>query len=309
MKADKAQIDYYITVAKDDSGDYNTIQEAINSAKAFPDKRITIFVKNGTYHEKVKVHSWNNLLTIEGQHRDSTIITFDDYFDKIDKGRNSTFMTPTVLVQGRDCVLKNLTIENTAGPVGQAVALAIEADRCVVKHCNLMGNQDTFYAAGEGNRQYLTDCYIEGTTDFIFGEATVVFEKCNIHAKSNSYITAASTPKDVTYGLVFIDCSLTADQEINRVYLGRPWRQYAKTVFIYCKLGEFILPEGWHNWSNPAAERTAFYAEYQNSGNGDHPKQRVTWSHQLKKSEAEKYTVEQILNHSEAKNEAGWYLK
>ncbi|MBL3656106.1 pectin esterase [Fulvivirga sp. 2943] len=298
-----------MTVAKDDSGDYTTIQEAINSAKAFPDKRITIYVKKGIYHEKVKIPSWNNLITIQGEHRDSTIITYDDYFDKIDKGRNSTFITPTMLVQGRDCVLENLTIENTAGPVGQAVALAIEADRCVVKQCNLMGNQDTFYAAGEGNRQYLINCYIEGTTDFIFGEATVVFEKCQIHAKSNSYITAASTPQHVPYGFVFLDCGLTADRDVNKVYLGRPWRQYAKTVFVHCNLGDFILPEGWHNWSNPAAERTAFYAEFQNNGNGYHPQKRVPWSHQLRKSEAKKYTVDQILNIKTLKNEKGWYLK
>ena len=306
-EAASQKVDYLITVAKDGSGDYSSIQEAINNTKAFPDKRITIYVKNGIYHEKVKVYSWNNMVTLRGENRDSTIITYDDYFNKIDKGRNSTFMTPTLLVQGNDFIMENLTIENTAGPVGQAVALAIEADRCVVRKCNIKGNQDTLYTAGEGDRQYFYKCYIEGTTDFIFGEATVVFDKCEIHSKADSYITAASTPENIEFGYVFMDCSITADRGVSKVYLGRPWRPYAKTVFIHCNLGDFIRPEGWHNWSKPDAEKTSLYAEYQNNGDGDHPDKRVSWSHQLSKSEAEKYTVENILGSKLTTQAGDWF--
>lgn len=297
----KAQIKYHIVVAQDGSGDYTSIQTAINNTKAFPDKRITIFIKNGVYKEKVKVYSWNNLITLKGESKENTIITFDDYFDKINIGRNSTFHTPTLLVQGNDFIAENLTIQNTAGPVGQAVALALEADRCVVSNCIIKGNQDTVYTAGEGDRQYFTNCYIEGTTDFIFGEATVVFEKCTIHAKANSYITAASTPENIKFGYVFKDCELTAAEGVTKVYLGRPWRPYAKTVFITTNMGGFIVPEGWHNWSKPDAGKTSFYAEYKNTGTGYQPDDRVGWSHQLTKSQMKEYTLEHIFG------EGDWY--
>jgi pectinesterase len=139
------------------------------------------------------------------------------------------------------------------------------------------------------------DCYIEGTTDFIFGKATVLFENCTLHSLKDSYITAAATPEDVAYGFVFQNCKLTAAPEVTAVYLGRPWRIYAKTVFLNCEMGKHIKPEGWHNWSKPEAEKTAFYAEYNCTGEGFLPKSRVTWSHQLRKSEAKKYTLENIL--------------
>src|SRR5690606_246244 len=184
------------------------------------------------------------------------------HFKKIDKGRNSTFLTYTVLVEGNDFIAKNLTIQNTAGDVGQAIALSINADRCYIENCNILGNQDTLYTSGEGFRQYFSNCYIEGTTDFIFGQATVLFEKCRIHSKRNSYITAASTPKDIPYGFVFMNCNLTADENVTEVYLGRPWRIHAKTVFLECEMDENIKPEGWHSWSKPEAEKTTYYAEY-----------------------------------------------
>lgn len=154
--------------------------------------------------------------------------------------------------------MENITIENSAGPVGQAVALHIEGDRCVFRNCRFLGHQDTMFASGENARQYYVDCYIEGTTDFIFGPATAVFEKCVIHSKKNSYVTAASTPDWVDYGFVFIDCTLTAAAGIDEIYLGRPWRDYARTVFIRTDMEAHILPEGWHNWSRPEAEKSTF---------------------------------------------------
>jgi pectinesterase len=301
--------EFNIVVDQKGTGDFKTIQEAIDAARAYPSKRITISIKDGTYYEKVKVHAWNTTISFIGESRERTIITYDDYFNKIGLGRNSTFYTYTVLVEGNDFFCKNLTIRNTSGPVGQAVALNVNANRVMFTNCSFLGNQDTLYTSGEGTKNYFKDCYIEGTTDFIFGDATVLFENCIINSKSDSYITAASTPKDTTYGYVFKNCKLTADKNATKVYLGRPWRPYAKTVFINCEMGKHILPEGWHNWSKPEAEISSFYAEYNCTGEGFQPKTRVAWSHQLKSSEAKKYTIENILDSDSTPSTKQWYLK
>lgn len=291
----QAQYKLELSVAKDGSGDFTSIQEAINATKAFPSERITITIKPGLYREKVKVHAWNNHLTLRGEAAETTIISWDDHFEGLALGRNSTFHTPTLLVQGDDFRAEGLTIENTAGEVGQAVALAVEADRAEFHNCRLLGNQDTLYAAGANARQYYKNCYIEGTTDFIFGEATALFEHCTLHSKADSYVTAASTPEGRAYGFVFLDCRLTAAPEVQRVYLGRPWRDYAKTVFIRCELGGHIVPAGWDNWSSKEKESTVFYAEYENYGPGATTASRVAWSHQLKKKTVKKYRKEEVL--------------
>lgn len=304
-RADK----YDYIVAQDGSGDFTTIQSAIDVCKAFPYQRIKIFIKNGVYHEKVLIPSCNTMLSLIGESEDSTIITYGDYFDKIARGRNSTFYTATVWVQANDFHAENLTIENSAGPVGQALALSVESDRCAFKHCKLLGNQDTVYAAGENARQYFSECYIEGTTDFIFGEATALFEKCIIKSKANSFITAASTPQTAVYGFVFKDCILQAAPGVNKVYLGRPWRKYAKTVFIKCAMGDFILSRGWDNWNSADNEKTVFYAEYKNSGEGAATDKRVSWSKQLTDKEVKKYTIENIFKYGgcEKSSERRWY--
>lgn len=298
--------EYNVIVAKDGSGDYETIQDAINNTKSFPYERITIFVKKGTYKEKIKVHEWNTNLSLIGESKENTIITYDDHFNKIGLGRNSTFYTYTLLVEANDFIAKNLTIENSSGEVGQAVALSVFSDRVAVINCNILGNQDTLYASGIG-KQYFKDCYIEGTTDFIFGSATAFFENCVIHSKKNSYITAASTPKDSLFGYVFKNCKLTSDEDVKEVYLGRPWRIYAKTVFINCYLGTHILPEGWHNWGKQEAEKTTFYGEFRNKGEGFKPKNRVTWSYQLKPSEAKNYTLKNVLGEHKKQSKKEWY--
>lgn len=300
--------EYNIVVAKDGSGDFISIQEAINQTKSFPYQRVTIFVKNGTYYEKIKVHEWNTKISLIGESRENTIIAYDDYFGKMNLGRNSTFYTYTLLVEAEDFFMSNLTIQNTSGEVGQAVALSVFADRAMISNCNILGNQDTLYVSGEGNRQYFKDCFIEGTTDFIFGKATVLFDNCKILSKKNSYITAASTPEGVKYGFVFKNCKLTANENTTEVYLGRPWRIYAKTVFLNCDMGNHIKPEGWHNWKKPEAEKTAFYAEFDCHGDGFQPDKRVKWSHQLKKSEAKNYTIENILGSPQNDSNEKWYL-
>jgi pectinesterase len=248
---------YDMIVAMDGSGDYTRIQSAIDASKAFTDERISIFIKNGVYKEKVRVPAWNNKLSLIGESVEHTIISFGDYFSRINRGRNSTFFTYTLLVEGNDFFAENLTIENTAGPVGQAVALHVEGDRCTFHNCRFLGNQDTLYAAGQNTRQYYDSCYIEGTTDFIFGAATAVFAFCTVHSKSNSYITAASTPEGKPFGFVFLNCELTADPGAKKVYLGRPWRDYARVAFLNCGMGSHILAVGWDNWSSPAREKTS----------------------------------------------------
>ena len=287
-------IQFEITVAQDGSGDFSTIQQAIDATKAFPPKRITIFVKNGIYKEKICVPSWNNKLSIIGEDRDKTIITWDDYFGKINRGRNSTFFTYTLKVEADDFYAENLTISNAAGPVGQAVALHVEGNRCRFKNCKFLGNQDTVFLDGENSHQLFENCIITGTTDFIFGSATVVFQKCTIISKKDSYITAASTRKNKDFGFVFIDCSLQADEGVQQVYLGRPWRPYAKTVFLNCFLGQHICSDGWAAWSNKEDTGTTFYAEYNSTGPGA-SYNRVGWAKQLSRKETAKYTLKNIL--------------
>ncbi|MBK9336279.1 MAG: pectin esterase [Lewinellaceae bacterium] len=291
----QAQYATEIVVAQDGSGDFTRIQDAIDQAKCFPDKRITIFIKSGIYREKVRVHAWNTLLTLKGENAATTIISGADYFDKIGRGRNSTFHTYTLLVQADDFQAEELTIENTAGPVGQAVALAVEADRCVFRDCRILGYQDTLYTAGSNSRQYFLNCYIEGSTDFIFGPATVLFDSCTIHSKSNSYITAAGTPMGKRFGFVFRYCRLSADPGVDSVYLGRPWRDFARVVFLYCDMGAHIRPEGWSNWAGTGRDKTAFYAEFGNSGQGAGRAGRAPWSRLLSKKAANQYALENIL--------------
>ncbi|HCY40255.1 MAG TPA: pectin esterase [Prolixibacteraceae bacterium] len=300
---------YDFIVVQDGSGNFTTIQKAIDACKAFPESRVTIFVKNGTYREKIIVPSCNSHLSIIGESADSTIISFDDYFDKINRGRNSTFYTYTLKVEANDFCLENITVENTAGPVGQAVALHVEGDRCVFRNCRFLGNQDTVYAAGRFSRQFFTNCYVEGTTDFIFGEATALFENCVLHAKANSFLTAASTPEDKPFGFVFLKCKITAASAVDKVYLGRPWRKFAKVAFLNCEMGSFITPEGWDNWSNPANEKTATFQEYQNTRAGANRSKRVSWSHGLSVAEASIFSKENIFAPLgwELQGETCWY--
>ncbi|MBI1175819.1 pectin esterase [bacterium] len=284
-----------ITVALDGSGDFQSLQAAIDACKSFPDVPITIHLRPGTYHEKVCVYSWNPKLTILGENREKTVISFDDSFDRIGKGRNSTFHTYTLKVDADDFRLENVTVENTAGPVGQAIALHVEGDRCAFVNCKFKGNQDTVYLAGEHSRDYFSNCYIEGTTDFIFGEATAWFESCEIHAKADSFLTAASTAQRNPHGFVFNRCRVTTAAGLKEVYLGRPWRKFARTVFLRCTMSGAIAPEGWKAWSNADKKDTTFYGEFDSQGPGAKPDQRVDWSHQLSNVEAANYTMDKVL--------------
>ena len=281
-----------IVVSRDGTGNFRTLQEARESARAFMDYTVTIYVKNGVYKEKVIVPSWVENIDIIGEDRDKTIITYDDHANINKMG---TFRTYTVKVEGSDITFKNLTIENNAAQLGQAVALHTEGDRLKFINCRILGNQDTIYTGAKFTRLYFKDCYIDGTTDFIFGPSTALFEDCIIHSKRNSYVTAASTPKEAKYGYVFKHCKLTAEPGVDKVYLGRPWRPYAYTLFIECELGKHIVLAGWHNWGKQSNEETARYMEYKNTGEGANASERVAWSKQLTKKEAETVTVDAIF--------------
>ncbi len=290
-----AQYKTSIHVNLDGSGDHVTIQGAVDATKSFPDQPITIYVAAGVYVEKVTIPAWNNRLTIRGAGADKTIIRWNDHFKQIDRGRNSTFHTATVSVEADQVTLTDITIENMAGPVGQAIALAVVGDRARINRCRIRGHQDSLYVAGSYSRQYYSECYIEGTTDFIFGEATAFFERCVIHSLSNSYITAASTPSGREYGLVFYQCQLTADASVDQAYLGRPWRSYAKTAYVQCDMGDHIAADGWDNWSNPNNEKTVMYLEIDNHGPGSATDKRVSWSRVLAKRKHKKYSKEKVL--------------
>lgn len=291
------------TVAKDGSGNFTTIQDAIYAVRDLSQQQVSIFIKKGVYNEKLIIPSWKTNISLIGEDRDQTIITYNDYagkrlvtrdeFLKTDTIR--TYTSYTVLVKGNDCRIENITIKNTAGRVGQAVALHVEGDKFVARNCSLLANQDTYYAATENSRQYLQDCFIEGTTDFIFGEATVVFQNCIIKNLTNSYITAAATRPGQDFGFVFFDCKLIADTNVTKAYLGRPWRPYAKTVFIRTEMGNHILKEGWDNWRNAENEKTVLYAEYKSFGEGGNVSERVKWSRQLSNSEVKNYTLKNIF--------------
>ena len=302
------QYKYVFTVAKDGTGDFKYIQDAIDAMRVFPLEPITLYIKNGVYNEKIELPANNTDVTFIGENIEKTIITLNDYSGK---GRLTTFTSYTAKISGNRFVAENITFVNSAGPVGQAVALYVDADKAVFKNCRFIGNQDTIYASGENSRQYFLNCFIEGTTDFIFGPATAVFQHCTIRAKSNSYITAANTPAGKRFGFVFLDCKVIADSAVNKLYLGRPWRAWSKTVFIRCEFPKAIAAAGWDNWNNPENEKTTFYAEYKNTGAGAGISKRVNWSKQLSDKEAKDYTLENIFSgcNPAMLQETDWFLK
>ena len=291
-------------VARDGTAEFRNIDDAIEVCRAFMEYHKVIFVKKGTYKEKLIVPSWLTNIEICGEDRDNTIITYDDHANVFIPGTDSkmgTFRTYTVRVDGNDITFRNITIENNAARLGQAVALHTQGDRLTFVNCRILGNQDTVYTGGINTRLYFKDCHIEGTTDFIFGPSTAWFENCTILSRTDSYITAASTPQNVEYGYVFNRCKIVAAEGVSKVYLGRPWRPYAHTLFMNCQLGKHILPGGWHNWSNTQNETTARYCEYNNHGEGAATKERAAWTRQLTRKEAAKVTLENVFRQN-----GGW---
>jgi len=255
--------------------------------------RTTILVRKGVYKEKIVVPESKINVSLIGQ--DGAVLSYDDYAQKKNcfGEEKGTSGSSSCYIYAPDFYAENITFENSSGPVGQAVACFVSADRVYFKNCRFLGCQDTLYTYGKGCRQYYEDCYIEGTVDFIFGWSTAVFNRCHIHSKRGGYVTAPSTDQGQKYGYVFYDCRLTADDGVDDVYLSRPWRPYAQAVFIHCNLGKHIIPAGWNNWGNKEAEKTVFYAEYESTGEGANPKVRAPFSRQLKNTKG--YEPETVL--------------
>ncbi|MCX7865683.1 MAG: pectinesterase family protein [Limisphaera sp.] len=282
-------------VALDGSGDYRSIEEAIYAAPyRGPDRRWVILVKPGTYRERVYVQRERGYLRLVGEDAATTVLSAGLHANMpdVDGRRLGTFRTATLHVDGDGFEVENLTIANTAGPVGQALALRVDGDRVRFRRCRFLGWQDTILL--NRGRHYFEDCYIEGHVDFIFGGATAYFENCHIHCLRDGYITAASTPPWQTHGLIFRRCRVTGEPGV-KTYLGRPWRPHAMTVFLHCDLSAVVRPEGWHNWGDPSREATARYAEYGNRGPGADRSGRVPWARELGEDEATLLTPERVL--------------
>lgn len=298
-----ADKDYDFIVAPDGSGDFTTVQAAIN---AVPDYRkagpTRILIRKGVYKEKITIPGNKENVHLTGEN--GVVLTNDGYAAKPNRfGENmGTSGSGSIYIFGAGFEAENITFENSSGPVGQAVACHVAADRAVFRRCRFLGFQDTLYTFGEHTRQYYEDCYIEGTVDFIFGKAMAVFNRCELRSKRTAgCLTAPATPEGCPYGYVFFDCRLTATDDVKdfSVWLSRPWRPYGQTVFIRCEMGRHIRPEGWNNWDKESNEKTAYYAEYQSRGEGAAPERRVGWSHQL--TDISKYDIYELL-----KGDDGW---
>ncbi len=291
---------YDFVVAKDGSGDFFTVQEAINAVPDFRKNiRTTILVRKGEYKERVIVPESKINISLIGE--EGAVISNDGYASKLNSlgDQMSTSGSSTVYIYAPDFYAENITFANTAGRVGQAVACFVDGDRAYFKNCRFLGNQDTLYTYGKDSRQYYEGCYIEGTVDFIFGWSTAVFKDCTIHSLADGYVTAPSTDKGKKFGYVFWNCKLTGADEAVRVYLSRPWRPYAQAVYIECEMGKHIAPVGWNNWGKKSNESTVFYAEYKSVGEGANVKDRAVFSKQLKDPSA--YRPEEVL-----KGDDGW---
>lgn len=285
------------TVDCNGGGDFRTVQECLDALPSKPDGWRTVRILPGTYREKVTLDVYKNCVRIVGVGGAEEVrIVWNDFSGRVVDGYEmSTYDTWTLSLQADDVILEGLTVENDAGRVGQAVALETRGDRIHINRCRLVGDQDTFFTKGYVSRIWVTDSWIEGTTDFIFGPSIVLFDRCRIHAKADSFLTAASTTERNLYGYVFRDCRVTADTSVGRLYLGRPWKSTARTVWIRCELPAAICPEGWRDWHDSARKGDVYYAEYRCTGPGADRRGRVAWSCELTDEEAAFYTPERIF--------------
>lgn len=284
------------TVAQDGSGDYTTVQAAFDAIPKNNKTPVTIIIGAGIYKEKLLLDSTKDFVTLIGSNKFNTMLTYDDHTGKLSP-KGDTINTRTswsFKMLANNFTASNITFQNDAGfSAGQAVAVEADGDKATFHNCRFIGNQDVLFI--NNGRQTYQQCYVEGTTDFIFGSATAWFEQCHIHSKKNSHITAASTPPEKKYGYVFNDCILTGDTSLHSASLGRPWRPYAAVTYMHCFIGEHIKPEGWSNWNNTEYYKTARYTEYKNYGPSADAAKRVNWAKQLTDAEAGELTVQKFF--------------
>lgn len=290
----QAQTNLY--VAADGTAPFKSVQEAVRSAppgtQANP---VIIHIKAGIYHELIDVPKDKGFLKFIGEGASNTVLTYGWYAGMTNgEGKQiGTFNSRSTMIEADDFTAENLTFENSAGAVGQALAIRVDGDRAAFRHCRFLGWQDTILL--NHGRQYFEDCYVAGAVDFIFGAGTAWFEKCEIHCLGKGYITAASTPQEQPYGFVFSNCKITGAKPDVRTFLGRPWRDYAGTIFLNTDMTDVVRPAGWDDWKKPQTHTTSRYAEYNSTGAGANPSARETWVKQLTKAEAEQITLSKVL--------------
>ena len=296
-KADAKKPD--VVVAADGSGDFKTVQEAIDSVTTNDTTRTVIFIQPGTYKEKLRVSSDKKHLKLMGESYQNTILTYDDY-----GGKTSDYASTRI--RADDFFAERLTFQNTIDSRsgikgGQAAALRVDGDRAIFYKCRITGFQDTYYTGGN-KRSYHKECIIEGTTDFIYGNGIALFEDCTINNRKDSHITAHNQKlKDGKsankFGYVFKNCKIKVypGETVTKASLGRPWGNGARVAYLDCTMGAHIRKEGWSIWNGRTNHETAYYAEYRNSGPGSDVANRLPWTHQLIDEEAAGYTKENIF--------------
>jgi pectinesterase len=288
-----AQTNLY--VAADGSAPFKSVQAAIMSVPSGSSNNpVVIHIAPGTYKELIYIQREKSFFKLIGENPTNTILTFNLYagITNAEGKPIGTFKTPSTTIDADDFTAENLTFENSAGPVGQALAIRVDGDRAIFHHCRFLGWQDTMLL--NRGRQYFENCFVAGAVDFIFGAATAWFEKCEIHALGDGYLTAASTPVDQPFGFIFSNCKITGEPDV-KTFLGRPWRIYASTIFLNCEMSDVVRPGGWFDWKKTEAHKTARYAEFKSSGVGANPTNRPAWVKQLTKADAKKMTMEKVL--------------
>ena len=291
-----------IVVALDGTGQFKSVQDAIMSVPSGSHAQpVVIHIKPGVYKELIYIQREKRFFHLLGEDAEKTILTFDFHANMIGPNGKpiTTFRTPSTVIDADDVTAENITFENSAGPVGQALAIRVDGDRVVFRHCRFLGWQDTVLL--NRGRQYFEDCYIAGHVDFIFGAATAWFERCHIHCRKTGYITAASTYDYEPFGFVFSHCQITGEAEV-KTYLGRPWRDFANVTYLNTEMSSVVRPEGWQNWNLPEREKTARYAEFNSTGPGANTTARVSWSHQLMKSQVKTITITKVLGGADGWN-------
>src|ERR1019366_5847020 len=289
-------------VAADGSAGFVTVQSAIMAVPSGSrENPVVIHIAPGTYKELIYIQREKRFFKLVGENPTNTILSFNLYagITNAEGKPIGTFKTPSTTIDADDFTAENVTFANDPGPVGEALAIRVDGDRAAFRNCRFLGWQDTILL--NRGRQYFENCYICGHVDFIFGAATAWFEKCQIHCLRDGYVTAASTPVDVPFGFVFSNCKITGEQGV-KSFRGRPWRIYASTIFLNTEMSEVVRPEGWNDWRKPEAHTTARYAEFNSTGDGASPTDRPDWTKQLKKSEAQKITVETVLGGADGWN-------
>lgn len=293
-----------LLVALDGSGQFKSVHAAIMSVPAGSAANpVVIRIKPGVYKESIYLQREKRFFRLIGEDAEKTVLTYD--FHAGLKGPDGqplgTFRTPSTVIDADDFVAERVTFENSAGPVGQALAIRLDGDRAVFRDCRFLGWQDTIFA--NRGRHYFTNCFIAGHVDFIFGGATAFFDRCRIHCLRTGYLTAASTPHDQPFGFAFSRCTITGEPGA-KTFLGRPWRDHAATVWLHTEMSDAVRPAGWDNWNLPHREQTARYAEFGSTGPGAQPDQRVKWAKKLSESEAGELTAAKVLRGHDGWNPA-----